>query len=126
MVLELPVPVSKEEKVQFLLQNRIALWDVVKSCEIAGADDTSIRNAIPNDILSLVRTAEIKAIFTTGTKAAALYQRLCYPKTKISAIALPSTSPANCRWYTMERLVQAYQVIRPYLKEKEAIPTKIF
>lgn len=99
----------------FLRNNHIALWDVLTRCEITGADDSSIKNPVPNDINQLLRATGIEAIFTTGSKAAQLYRRLCQPHTHIEAIALPSTSPANCRFYTFEDLVEAYRVILDYL-----------
>ena len=105
-----PLPTTVEEKAAFVLRHNIALWDVLKSCQIQGADDSSIRDPVPNDIAGLVHRTHIARIFTTGTKAAALYKRFCQ-KTAGPAVPLPSTSPANCRHYTVERLVEAYRVI---------------
>lgn len=110
-----PVPQTVAEKEAFLKRNRIALWDVLKSCRIKGADDGSIREAKPNDMNEILSRADIRAIFTTGTKAAQLYKRHCLPHTKREAIALPSTSPANCRFYTYEQIRDAYSVILDYL-----------
>lgn len=109
-----PLPESKEDKIQFALRNRIAIWDVLAGCEIAGADDSSIRNPIPNDMNVILERANIKAIFATGTKAAQLYRRHCQPKTGIEVICLPSTSPANCR-ISYEQLYEAYSQICKYL-----------
>ena len=40
----------------------------------------------------------------------------CYlPQTGVKAIALPSTSAANCRFYSYEALVEAYAVVKPFL-----------
>lgn len=89
-------PQTVEEKKAFLLRNRIALWDVLSSCDITGASDRSIRNPVPNDIASLLSKTQIKRVFTTGKKAYALYTRLCLPQTGLEAVLLPSTSPANC------------------------------
>ncbi|HEX2985824.1 MAG TPA: DNA-deoxyinosine glycosylase [Caproiciproducens sp.] len=108
-----PVPVSTEEKIGFLLQHHIALWDVLKSCQIEGADDSSIRNPVPNDIPWLLSQTEIINVFTTGSKAAALYRHF-FKDTLIPAVPLPSTSPANCRHYNYDRLKEAYRVILPY------------
>lgn len=110
------LPQTIEEKTAFAKRNHIAVWDVLKSCEIRGADDSSIRNPIPNDMSEVLDYADIRAIFTTGTKAAALYKKYCFPKTGIPAITLPSTSPANCRT-SYETLFQAYRQILPFLKE---------
>lgn len=110
-----PLPQTNEEKKSLLLRSRIALWDVLKSCRIDGADDASIRNPVPNDIAGLLAVTNIRAVFTTGTKAATLYRRLCRKKTGVDAVALPSTSPANCRFYTYEKLLEAYRVLLDYL-----------
>ena len=109
------LPQTNEEKTALLLRSRIALWDVLKSCRIDGADDASIRDPVPNDIAGLLAETNIRAVFTTGTKAASLYRRLCRQKTGVDAIALPSTSPANCRFYTYERLLKAYRVLLDYM-----------
>lgn len=109
------VPKTNEEKTSFLLKNHIALWDVLKSCNIEGADDSSIQNPVANDFLPLLRETGIQTIFTTGTKATALYKRLCAPVTGISSVSLPSTSPANCRHYSYESLLEHYRVILKYL-----------
>ena len=58
--------------------------------------------------------SDVQAVFTTGTKAAQLYKRYCYPQTGIEAVCLPSTSPANCRM-SYEELYEAYAVIKKYL-----------
>lgn len=98
-----------------MLTHKIALWDVLQSCSIQGADDASIQEPVANPIHLLVQKTSMKAIFTTGNKAAALYERYCLFQTGIPALALPSTSPANCRM-TYDDLKQAYAVILPYLR----------
>lgn len=108
------LPQTREDKIAFALRNHIAIWDVLADCEIRGADDSSIRNPVANDMSRILEHADIKAIFTTGTKAAQLYKRYCYPKTGIEAVALPSTSPANCRMSYGE-LFHAYQEIARYI-----------
>ena len=114
-VLGAPLPETREEKEGFLLDHKIAMWDVLKSCEIKGADDSSIINPEPNEIERILKAADIRAIFTTGTKATELYRKLCYPVTKRPSVYLPSTSPANCRNQTRESLAEAYRVILEYL-----------
>lgn len=109
-----PQPQTKEEKTAFALKYKIAVWDVLAGCEIKGADDSSIRNPVANDLDIILKHAPIQAVFTTGTKAAQLYRRYCLPKTGIAAVALPSTSPANCRM-TYEELYEAYSAIKRYI-----------
>lgn len=110
------MPETKEERIAFALRNRIAVWDVLAGCEIKGADDSSIRNPVPNDMNVILKHANVRAVFTTGMKAWQLYKRYCYPQTGIEAVPLPSTSPANCRM-SYEELYEAYSVIGRYLKE---------
>jgi hypoxanthine-DNA glycosylase len=108
-------PISPEDKTDFLLRHGIAMWDVLRSCVIQGADDNSISEAEPNEIGSILQKAEIRAIFTTGKKATDLYRRLCQPSIGLPSVYLPSTSPANCRNQTVETLTEAYRVILEYL-----------
>ena len=103
-----------QEKVAFLEKHKIALWDVLFSCEIEGAEDSSIKNPKPNNINRILLGADIKAIFTTGKKAQDLYRRYCFVDTKREAIALASTSPANCRM-KYDELLEEYKIILRYL-----------
>lgn len=110
------VPRDNQARADFCHRHHIALWDVLHACRIQGAEDGSIRDPQPNDLRPLLSQAPIRAIFTTGTKASALYKRYCLPVTGRPGIPLPSTSPANCRFYTMETLIDAYRILRPYLE----------
>ncbi len=113
-VLEREVPKTIAEKKTFLLEHGIALWDVIASCEITGSSDTSIKNVIPNDISEILEAAEIKQIFVNGKTAEKYYKKYLEGKTGISAVCLPSTSPANAAW-SIERLVSAWSVIKEYM-----------
>ena len=105
--------VTIADKKAFLFRNRIAVWDVIASCEIEGSSDSSIRNVIPNDISRILRDAPIRQIYTNGGTAFKLYEKYCLPLTRQKAIRLPSTSPANAA-YSLERLILEWSV---YLKE---------
>ena len=105
------------KKQAFLKKHYIALFDVIQSCEIQGSSDQSIQDVIPNDLQPILEKSQIQAIFTTGQKAYHLYQNYIYPKTKIKAISLPSTSPAYCKKGVLEELVQEYQKIIPYTND---------
>ncbi len=105
-------PVGTEARRDFLLRHHIAMWDVLASCTIHGAEDSSIREAVPNDIRQLLAAAPIETIYTTGKKAFSLYRKYLLPMTGREAVCLPSTSPANCRWETMETLTAAYRVLK--------------
>ncbi|MBR7000197.1 MAG: DNA-deoxyinosine glycosylase [Lachnospiraceae bacterium] len=103
-------PQSIEEKRSFLLRNRIAVWDVIGSCDIVGSSDASIRNVTANDLSVILNAADIRAIFVNGKTAYAYYQKYTEPKIGRSAICLPSTSPANAAW-SAERLIEAWREI---------------
>ncbi len=108
-----PVPTDIPQKKQFLEDCRIAVWDVIQSCEIVGSSDSSIRNVVPADIASLLAQAPIKAIFGNGSKACELYGK--YANTSRPIHKLPSTSPANAAW-SLERLCEAWgAAILPFL-----------
>lgn len=110
------VPQGNAERARFALSRGIALWDVLHACEIRGAADTAIRSPVPNDLSEILSHADIHAIFTTGAKAAQLYKKYLLPRTGMEAVALPSTSPANCA-QGFEQLCGAYQIILKYLEE---------
>lgn len=93
-----PVPTSTDEKTKLILDNHIALWDVIHSCEITGSADSSIKNVVPNDIREIIENAPIKRIYVNGKKAESLYKKYIEKEIGIEAICLPSTSPANASW----------------------------
>lgn len=113
-VFEDDVPQSLEQKKAFLDRHHIALWDVIASCSIVGASDSSIADVVANDIPSVVTKQPIQLIVTTGKKADALFHKYFKDDETIAAIAylnLPSTSPANARM-RLPDLIAAYQVIK--------------
>lgn len=113
-ILEALFNVDIIDKEEFLLKNKIALWDVIASCDIDGSSDSSIKNVVPNDISRVIKNSNIKAIFTTGKTAYKLYNKYVYPKTLIKAIYLPSSSSANCK-FSFEAMVKEYKKIKEFL-----------
>lgn len=109
-VFEDTVPATVEEKKSFLAAHGIALWDVIASCRIEGSADNSIRDVVPNDIASLLKSHSIRAIFTNGKTAQTLYDKHIFPTLGVSALCLPSTSPANAAW-SAEKLVNAWRAV---------------
>ncbi|MDR2581011.1 MAG: DNA-deoxyinosine glycosylase [Fibromonadaceae bacterium] len=90
----MPAP-DRKSKRNFILSHKLALWDVLHSCEITGADDNTIRNPVPNKFQPMLAKSQICAIFTNGKKATELFQKLCAKEAGMDAVYLPSTSPAN-------------------------------
>lgn len=105
------VPTTIEEKTEFLLLNRIALWDVIASCDIVGSSDSSIKNVIPNDLNRILDCADIKQIFVNGKTSERYYNKYIRNSLNIDVVCLPSTSPANAAW-SLERLVDAWKIIK--------------
>ena len=114
-VLGCECPRTVEVKQQMLHTHHIALWDTIASCEISGSSDSSIREAVPTDLMPILQNAPIRQIFCNGTASYQLYCRHQQMRTGRTAVKLPSTSPANAAW-SVERLTQAWMVILDALK----------
>lgn len=110
------IPQTVEEKKNFLLKNRIAVWDVIRSCEIQGSSDSSIRNVEPADLSCVLKNSRIRKIYANGGLAKKLYEKYTEKQTGISIYGLPSTSPANAA-YSLERLLEQWKVICEELQD---------
>lgn len=111
------VPEGPEARRAYLLENGIAVFDVIKHCTIIGSDDSSIEDVVVNDLAPILNCCgrEIP-IFTNGGKADQLYKKYLYPETGIRAVRLPSSSPANAAW-SLPRLIEAWGAeVGPYLR----------
>ena len=91
------IPLTTVEKRAFLFRNKIALWDMVTSCEIQGSADASVKNADLADLNEVLLRANIQRILLNGTLA---YDLFCkkYAGIDIPYVKMPSTSPANPRF----------------------------
>lgn len=112
-IFESEVPSTIEDKKRLILNNRLALWDVIAECEITGSSDSSIKNVIPNDIGKILADSNIKAIFVNGRTAEKYYIRFTEPIIGKKAIRLPSTSPANAAW-SLEALCSEWRILKEY------------
>lgn len=104
------LPETTADKIAFLHEKHIALWDVVESCEIVGSDDSSIRDVIPVDLQRILDLCQIETVYANGKTAARLYHQLLEDACGKSAIVLPSTSPANAA-YSLDRLLDCWRII---------------
>ncbi len=109
-VLGYPKPETVEEKKKMILENHLAMWDVIESCEIEGSADSTIRNVTANDLSLILENSKVDRIIVNGKTAEKYYIRYTYPQTGIKAICLPSTSPANAAW-SLKKLVEAWKII---------------
>ena len=104
------VPAGNEEKKAFLLKHNIAVWDVIRECTLKGSSDSSIQDAIPNDLSEIVQHSRISRIFCNGTTAYRLFQKYQKDICDIEVTLLPSTSAANAS-YSLERLQEKWKII---------------
>lgn len=109
-IFETEVPVSVNEKREFLLAHGVAVWDVIKSCDIVGSSDSSIKNVVPNDLREILNNADIRQIFVNGKTAEQYYKKYIEKEIGRKATCLPSTSPANAAW-NVEKLVAEWKQI---------------
>ena len=91
------VPESVEGKKDFLKRNKIALWDMVMSCEIQGSQDATIQKEELADLDKVLPNTKIACILLNGKLAYALFLRK-YKDLDIPYQCMPSTSPANPRF----------------------------
>ncbi|MBQ8818182.1 MAG: DNA-deoxyinosine glycosylase [Clostridia bacterium] len=105
------VPKSIQEKRSFLLDHKIALWDVIASCDIEGSSDSSIKNVVPNNLNTILEQSNIEEIFVNGKTAYKYYNTYLRDTLKREAICLPSTSPANAAW-NLEKLICAWSAVK--------------
>lgn len=113
-LLEVKEPHTIEEKKKMLLHHHIALYDAVTACTLTGSADASIQSIVPADLSGILQESPIQAVFANGTKA----YEVCTKRIGISAIKLPSTSPANAR-FRFEDLLESWKQILGYLSLKK-------
>jgi hypoxanthine-DNA glycosylase len=105
-------------RVRALKAARIALWDVLHSCEREGSLDASIEAEIANDFERFFGAhPRLRHVFFNGAKAEASYRRHVLPGLgrALRYRRLPSTSPAHAA-LPFTRKLAAWRAI---LKAKE-------
>ena len=119
-ILNAPLPASTDEKINFLLTHRIAIYDAAISCEIKGSSDAKMSKIVPTNLEPIFKVANITRVYANGGKAHEICEK--YLKTQIlnatgkEAVKLPSTSPANAN-FSLERLVQEWTVVADTLRD---------
>lgn len=97
-----------EDKKQLILNNKLALWDTIHSCEREGSLDSAIRNIQVNPLSDFFRQyPNIHTVICNGKKSYAVYMRY-FKEEKVNVYTLPSTSNAN-RTIKEEALFQAWK-----------------
>ncbi len=91
------LPENYSERREMLLRHNIGLWDVIQSAERKGSLDVDIKNHVPNDLSTFLKSHEsVQKILLNGGKAGALFKKH-FSDIKVPSILLPSTSPANAK-----------------------------
>jgi hypoxanthine-DNA glycosylase len=102
---------------EFLLEHRVALWDVLHACTIEGASDASITDPVANLFAPVLASSRIATIFTTGKAATGLFNRLCAEEAGMLATYLPSTSPANRAAQARPAFMQQWMQVASALRQ---------
>ncbi|MEN3159002.1 DNA-deoxyinosine glycosylase [Alkalimonas sp. NCh-2] len=119
------VALSYPERLQALLNNQVALWDVLQHCERQGSLDSAIRHESPNDFAGFFQQhRQLQLIAFNGKKAEASFRKLVLPTTALpkacSLLALPSSSPANAGMSRSVRL-QAWRQLTTSSEQVEPL-----
>jgi hypoxanthine-DNA glycosylase len=106
--------ISYPDKIDFLMKNEIALWDVLEVCERDGSGDPDIRNGASNDFHKFLSDhRNIKSVCFNGQKAKKLffsdYDQRSFQD--VTFLCMPSTSPANAG-ISFEEKVRRWRCIR--------------
>jgi len=113
---ETPTP-GYRDRVRFLGDHNIALWDVCASAQRVASSDTTIVREVPNAIGALLDTHPgIRAVAFNGSGAQRLYDRHFTRRPELRYFALPSTSPAHARLGFQEKFAR-WVVLREVLND---------
>ncbi|MEQ8206985.1 MAG: DNA-deoxyinosine glycosylase [Woeseia sp.] len=99
-LLQVPRELPYAERLALLLQNRIALWDVLQSSRRNGSLDAAIQHdsASVNDFNAFLRAhAGLRIVALNGKAAGKMFQSRVLPELRVDCpetVVLPSTSPA--------------------------------
>jgi methylated-DNA-[protein]-cysteine S-methyltransferase len=116
---ELGPSTKYEEKISYLKQKGIGLWDVLKECERKGSGDSEIKNGALNDFKGLIsKYPDIRTICFNGQKARKLFFSFYDQGSFIGMkfINMPSTSPANAS-IPFEMKVEMWRNIRKEIED---------
>lgn len=93
------MPVTYQDRLNFLKRHHIALWDVLRSANRAGSLDADITDPVANDITGFILAhPKLRVIGLNGKKATDYfwtYVNLQKLPEGFRIVSLPSTSPRN-------------------------------
>lgn len=110
-----------DEKVKFIIEHHLALWDSVQACERVGSLDMNIQTELPNDILKFLKAyPTIKLIVCNGTKSYQVLKKYFGEEliNQVKVIKVPSSSPIPGKYNkNFSEKVVAWRELLAYLKE---------
>ncbi len=106
-----PLPNTIEEKTKLILDNNLALYDVIYSCDILSSADSTIKNVTPSDLTKVIKNSKIDKVFVNGKTAEFYYKKYTEQTLGLKCVCLPSTSPANAN-FSLEKLIEKWQIIK--------------
>ena len=111
-IFETPFSDDYENKKALLLENNIALWDVLQVCERKGSLDSAIKNEVANDFEDFLKIhPKINHIFFNGQKAASFFNKYVVLEKHYQTTTLPSTSPANAGKTFEDKLLEWKKIL---------------
>jgi double-stranded uracil-DNA glycosylase len=121
-VIGMPTELPYDERLRFLLNSGIGLWDVITRCKRQGSADSAIRDPTMSDIRYLLaRYPGITLLACNGRSAEAGLNRILHLQNlnedQVTARYLPSSSPANAIRFTEK--IRAWQILRLFLETSE-------
>ncbi len=106
---------SYPERLEALKRNRIALWDVVASCDCEGSSDSNIRNHKNIDLSILRRAPKLHTALCNGGRAFAMRREL--QGYGLQVRRMPSTSPRYASMPRQEKTRLWSVALRPFIEE---------
>lgn len=108
------IKLDYNSRLKIMLENNLALWDVIAFCNRKGSLDSAIKDEVPNDISGLlINYPNIKTICLNGNKSYFAFKKY-FPEiiknSKYKIYKMPSTSPANAR-FSLEALINEWKVL---------------
>ena len=115
----IPAGVPYEQRCAGLIEQHVAVWDVLRTCTRSSSLDSDIERAsmIPNDFVAFFAAHRfIRAIYFNGAMAEQSFSRYVLPElpaavTALPRIRLPSTSPANAS-FSFQRKLDEWRRLR--------------
>ncbi|PKO44295.1 MAG: DNA-deoxyinosine glycosylase [Betaproteobacteria bacterium HGW-Betaproteobacteria-3] len=100
---------SYENRIRWLLERGVGVWDVYATCERQGSLDSAIRQPEVNDFSGLhLRCPQLRVVAHNGAESFRHARQVALPG--VHSVRLPSTSPAHASW-RFERKLEAWRAV---------------